>query len=199
MLNLTLYDLIIRFGAYLLVAAIAGLLAQVVLRAMGGKAPPEGGGAGYGVFDGVGLIGALIFKQGWGRSPQPEPGSMWGGRLGLVVWVLVTLALTLLAVWGLRHLRPTIASFGTNVFTQGAISILNVSTDIGIWFALISLLPMPPLLGGNILLALFPGLRPAARGFYWPGTALAALFVGLGFAEATLAPAWATLRNWMLA
>lgn len=198
MLSLSLQDLLIRVGSYALVAAIAGAIGHLVLRTLGGK-PGKGadGAAGYAFFDIVGMLGAVLFRQGWGRSPQPEPGGMRGGRLGLVIWVVATLALTFAALWLLRYGRAPIASLGTNVFTQAAVSVLNVTNDIGVWFLIVSILPIPPLLGGNILLALFPALRANARKFYWPGTAIVALLIGLGFVEAALRPVFVLVRGWL--
>ncbi|KFL25658.1 hypothetical protein JP74_18210 [Devosia sp. 17-2-E-8] len=197
MLNLTLWDLLIRLGAYLLVGAIAGILSQLVLRAFGGKTSSESGGLGFACFDIVGLIFALLFKQGWGRGPQPEPGGLRGGRIGLVAWVFVTLGLTLGALALLPYANGPIASFGNNIVTQVALSVLGAASDLGVWFVLVSLLPIPPLMGGNILLALFPGLRATARKLYWPGTALVALLVGFGIVQAVLEPVWVMLRGWI--
>ena len=200
MLNLSLQDLLIRLGAYLVVGLVFGLLANLVLRLLGGKAPAAaaGEGVGFAFFDLAGMLAAVLLKQGWARSPQPEPGGMKGRRIGLVAWVVITLALTLLAIALLRIGRPPIASLGNNVFTQAAISVINASGDIGIWFVIVSILPIPPLMGGNILLALFPGLRATARKFYWPGTAIVALLVGLGFVEAAFRPLWTVLRGWVI-
>jgi len=197
-LNLTLQDLLIRACAYALVALVSGVLSGAVLAMLGGKPAKEGEGVGWGGLDAVGLVFSVLFRQGWGRSSQPEPGGMRGGRLGLVLWVLATLALTYGAVWLLPYARTPLASFGTNVFTQGGISVINATSDLGIWFVILSILPIPPLLGGNLLLALLPRLRPAMRKFYWPGTAIVALIVGLGFAEAVLQPVWTLLRGWLI-
>lgn len=192
MLNLTLQDILIRAAAYVLVAAISGLAARLLLKALKGKGDSE-----FRFFDIVGMLGAILFKQGWGRSAQPEAGGMVGGRLGLVAWVVLTLAVTLLVVAFLPYARTPLASFGTNVFTQGAIAVLNATADIGVWFVIISAIPLPPLLGGNLLIALFPQLKANARKFYWPGTAIVALLVGLGFAEAALKPVFTLLRGWV--
>ncbi|QMV03420.1 hypothetical protein GHV40_18880 [Devosia sp. D6-9] len=197
MLNLTLWDLLIRLGAYLLVGAIAGILSQLVLRAFGGKTTSESGGPGFACFDIVGMIFALLFKQGWGRGPQPEPGGLRGGRIGLVAWVVLTLGLTLGALALLPYANRPIASFGNNIVTQAALSVLGAASDLGVWYVIVSLLPIPPLVGGNILLALFPGLRATARKLYWPGTALVALLVGFGIVQAVLKPVWVMLRGWI--
>jgi len=197
LLNLTLWDLLIRLGAYLLVGTIAGILSQLVLRAFGGKTSSESGGLSFACFDIVGLIFALLFKQGWGRGPQPEPGGLRGGRIGLVAWVVLTLGLTLGALALLPYANRPIASFGNNIVTQAALSVLGAASDLGVWFVIVSLLPIPPLMGGNILLALFPGLRATARKLYWPGTALVALLVGFGIVQAVLEPAWVMLRGWI--
>lgn len=197
MLNLTLWDLLIRLGAYLLVGAIAGILSRLVLRAFGGKTTSESGGPGFACFDIVGMVFALLFKQGWGRGPQPEPGGLRGGRIGLVAWVVLTLGLTLGALTLLPYTNRPIASFGNNIVTQAALSVLGAASDLGVWFVIVSLLPIPPLIGGNILLALFPGLRATARKLYWPGTALVALLVGFGIVQAVLEPVWVMLRGWI--
>ena len=198
MLNLTLWDLLIRLGAYLVVGTIAGILSNLVLRALNGKTSSEVDGPALAFFDIAGMLAAVLFKQGWGRSSQPEPGGLRGGRVGLVAWVILTLGLTLVAIALLRYGRTPVASFGTNVFTQAAISILNATSDLGIWFVIVSILPIPPLMGGNILLAIFPTLRAKARKFYWPGTAIVALLVGLGFVEGVLGPIWTLLRGWIV-
>ncbi|MGB3025537.1 hypothetical protein [Paradevosia shaoguanensis] len=142
MLNLTLWDLLIRLGAYLLVGAIAGILSQLVLRALGGKATSESGGPGFACFDVVGMVFALLFKQGWGRGPQPEPGGLRGGRIGLIAWVVLTLGLTLGALALLPYANRPIASFGNNIVTQAALSVLGAASDLGVWFVIVSLLPM---------------------------------------------------------
>ncbi|MCF1741166.1 hypothetical protein [Paradevosia shaoguanensis] len=197
MLNLTLWDLLIRLGAYLLVGAIAGILSQLVLRAFGGKTTSESGGPGFACFDIVGMVFALLFKQGWGRGPQPEPGGLRGGRIGVIAWVVLTLGLTLGALALLPYANRPIASFGNNIVTQAALSVLGAASDLGVWFVIVSLLPIPPLMGGNILLALFPGLRATARKLYLPGTALVALLVGFGIVQAVLEPVWVMLRGWI--
>jgi Zn-dependent protease len=40
-----------------------------------------------------------------------------------------------------------------------AVAVLNMIGRMGIWFGLVNVLPVPPLTGGQVLLAVLPGLR----------------------------------------
>jgi Zn-dependent protease len=49
-----------------------------------------------------------------------------------------------------------------------AVALLNMIGRMGIWFGVVNVLPVPPLTGGQVLLAVLPGLRDVVERYGIP-------------------------------
>ncbi|MBK8086386.1 MAG: hypothetical protein IPK28_22615 [Devosia sp.] len=95
-----------------------------------------------------------------------------------LVLVVGSLVVPLLAAGMLQFARgPIIAWFPPGTALQASNAIGYV-LDVSVWYAVANLLPVPPLSGGHVLLALVPALEPRLRTLLpWSRIGLAVAFV----------------------
>lgn len=134
----------------------------------------------------VGSICMLVFGLGWSKQVEVECDQLRGGRYGvggvilagfisLLVAAALLNALVLPALTGLSHTAGlTMAAF------------LRAASDMSIWVALLSLVPMPPLTGGLLVRSL--GI-PVSREMKWVLVALLLVAMATGMLNAALRPA----------
>jgi Zn-dependent protease len=79
-----------------------------------------------------------------------------------------------------------------------AFALIQTSIELGLWFAVLGLLPLPPLAGGHLLVAVLPKLRERLPGIeLFLGLILAAL-VAAGVVTRALDPAFRFLMGMVL-
>jgi Zn-dependent protease len=81
------------------------------------------------------------------------------GLLGVVICVTASLLVTVACLSALLLLRFEAMTLLPDTPAAAAVAILNMMGRMGLWFGLVNVLPVPPLTGGQILLAVLPGLR----------------------------------------
>ena len=62
-------------------------------------------------------------------------------------------------VRALRFARPFLLPFLPDTAAATAFALVQTIIELGLWFALFGLLPLPPLAGGHLLIAIVPKLR----------------------------------------
>lgn len=183
-----------RLAAVLIYAAIQGALLAGLARLMGDRRPQHDGRLTLNPFVQVSAWGAAIaalFGTSWVRSLWYDPQENRFGRWGLVLVVILGLALVLAllpAVDGVRRMALLLPATGA----RAALLVLDQLQAITRAAVLLNCLPLPGLVAGSLLQALWPGrerqLRQAepiclglviaaivALGFPDPATILSAL------------------------
>lgn len=195
---MTLQSVAFRVLALLIIAGIHGGLVAGAAVLLGDKGPKYDGRltivpAGH--IDLAGAIGHIIFGIGWGKPVDIDARQFRGGRIGIVavilagfVGLLVTAALLdaliLPALTALSHS----AALTTSAF-------LRTASSMSIWFALLSLIPIPPLTGGLLLNAY--GIRISSQA-QWILAAVLLVAVATGVVRQLLGPAHAMLMSVIL-
>jgi uncharacterized membrane protein YfcA len=115
------------------------------------------------------------------------------GRIDLVVVVFAGFAAILLGVLGLRIVRPFLLPLLPDTVAASAFTLIQTIIELGLWSALLGLLPLPPLAGGHLLIAIMPELRERLpRVALFLGLIVAAL-VAAGVVTRVLDPAFRIL------
>jgi len=114
----------------------------------------------------LGLASGVLFSIGWIKPIAIDPAVLRIGRIGLVV-IVATAAIAVLAfAVALQLLRPLLLPFLSDTPSTLTFALIETIGQLGIWFALINLLPVPPLTGGHLLTALFPAAGELIRRYH---------------------------------
>jgi hypothetical protein len=197
-LNLTVQLIAFRVLALLIIAGVQGGIVAGAAVLLGDKGPKFDGRltvvpASH--IDPLGAISLILFGFGWARPVAIDSRQFRIGRVGIVAIILagfvgllvtavVLVALTLPALTGLPH---------TAALTAAAF--LRSASNLSIWFALLSLVPIPPLTGGLLFDAF--GIRVSRR-VQWMLAALLLVAVATGLVRHLLGPAHAALASVIL-
>jgi Zn-dependent protease len=115
-----------------------------------------------------------------------------------VLVVLAGFAAIVLGVLGLRFGRPFLLPLLPDTAAATAFVLIQTIIEVGLWFALLGLLPLPPLMGGHLLVAAMPKLRERLPGVqHFLGLIVAAL-VATGTVNRVLDPAFGFLLTLVL-
>ena len=101
----------------------------------------------------------LIFAAGWSRWVAIDPRALRHGRADLLLtWAAGVLALLLgvaLLLWG----RPLVLPLLPDSAAEAFFAVSQTTIEVALAFALLSVLPVPPLAGGHLLDAAVPALH----------------------------------------
>jgi Zn-dependent protease len=184
-LDLSVQQFLIRIVDSLIIVAIHGYALGGTARLMGDRGPQLDGRLTLNPFtqlDIVGIVALILTQLGWIRPMTIDPKALRFGRLGLVLCVVVSLVVTLALAFALLALRlPVLASFPSTV-APSIIAGLNEVVEMAAWFVALNLLPIPPLTGAQLLVAVRPGLVARLPSFQpYAGLAVGALILaGVG-------------------
>lgn len=183
MIDFTLTQLVMRIGAVLFISTLQGVAIAVAAVALGDAGPKHDGRLTINPLAHVDLIGgavALIFAAGWGRWVAVDPRALRHGRLDLLLVVAAGFFGIVLGVAALRWGRPFLLPLLPDTAAAAGFALIQTVIEIGLAFAVLSLLPVPPLAGGHLLVAVMPGWRDRLpRLSFFLGLILAALmFIG---------------------
>lgn len=191
--DLSLQLIIVRLLALLIIAGINGGAVAAAAVLLGDKGPKYDGRLTVmptGHVDLVGTVSAILFGLGWTRPVDIDPRQFRMGRSSIVIVVLAGFAALLIAAAVFDALvLPTLTTLPHTAGITTA-AFLRTAGSLSIWFALLSLVPVPPLTGGLLLQAF--GLR-VPRQVNWLLTGLLLAAVATGVARQALAPAHAAL------
>jgi Zn-dependent protease len=195
-IDFTLSQLVMRACAVLLIATLQGFAIAMAAGALGDAGPRHDGRLTVDPLRHVDLLGgavAVIFSIGWGRWVAVDPRALRHGRFDLLLVVGAGFAAIVLGVLGLRFARPFLLPLLPDTAAATTFALIQTIIELGLWSALLGLLPLPPLAGGHLLVAVLPKLRDRLPGIeLFLGLIVAAL-VASGVVTRALAPAFRIL------
>ena len=187
-----------RVLTLLLLAGLHGGLVAGAADLLGDKGPKHDGRLTIVPTNHVDLVGAfslVVFGLGWTKQVAVDVREMRVGRIGIIIVILTGFIGLLVAAAILDALvRPalTMLPYTTGLATA---AFLHAAASLTIWFALLSLIPVPPLTGGLILGAY--GIRVPQR-FQWILTAALVAAVAFDVFHRHLGPTHAFLIRLIL-
>jgi Zn-dependent protease len=199
--DLTLQQLVLRLIAYVFIATIHGFATAAAAVAMGDQGPRYDGRLSLNPvthLDVIGTASGVLFSVGWIRPIAIDPAPLRFGRVGLVIVVTASAAATLLSAMALRLMRPFLLPLLPDTASVTAFALIEVVGELSAWFALINLLPLPPLTGAHFLIAAAPTWEKViVRIAPYAGFALALIAATGAFAKA-LSPGYRLLSRLVL-
>ena len=196
--EITLQSIAFRVLALLINAGIHGGIVAGAAVLLGDKGPKYDGRLTIVPtrhIDFVGAVGLIIFGIGWAKPMAIDARQFRIGRFGIVVAILagfvgllVTAALLDALILPALTTLPLTAGLTTAAF-------LRAASSLSIWFALLSLIPIPPLTGGMLLNAF--GIR-VSRQAQWILATVLLVAVATGVVRQLLGPAHAVLAPLIL-
>lgn len=200
MFDLSLHQVLIRAGACIVITSIHGFVLAALARWLGDRGPQFDGRLTINPIshlDPVGAAGMILFQLGWIRPIAIDPSELRFGRFGLVICVFGSIAITLAAVVLLLGLRIPALKFMPTAFVPTVIAMLNESADMSTWFAAFNVLPLPPLTGMHLVIAVRPGLAATLNKYsLYAAIALAVLLIA-GVVQPLLQPVRDALAHLM--
>jgi Zn-dependent protease len=199
-IDFTLSQLMMRIGAVLVVSTLQGFAIAASAGMLGDAGPKHDGRLSIDPLRHVDLLGgavALVFAVGWARWVAIDPRALRHGRVDLLLVASAGFAAVLLGVLALRFVRPFLLPLLPDTAAATAFALIQTIIELGLWSALLGLLPLPPLAGGHLLVALMPKLRERLPGMFFLGLIVAAL-VATGVVTSALAPAFRFLMVFVL-
>ncbi len=194
-LNLTLQLIGFRVLGLLIIAGVQGAAIAGAAVFLGDKGPKYDGRltvSPAGHIDLVGAISLVVFGLGWTKPVDVDARQFRIGRVSALVVVaagfvalVITAALLAALILPALTVLPHTAALTTAAF-------LRFATDLCVWIALFSLIPIPPLTGGMLLEAAGVRVPRQAKVIL---AALLLVAVAMGVVRQFLAPAHAVLAT----
>jgi Zn-dependent protease len=191
MFNLSLDQLLIRAGACIIVVAIHGFVLAVLARVLGDRGPQFDKRLTLNPLSHLDILGAatmILFQLGWIRPMAIDPALLRFGRLGIVICVIASLAVTLAVADLLFWLRIPALIATPSAIVPTVLATLNATGEMGAWFVAFNLLPVPPLTGAHLLIAARPSLLPLLAHYRLHVTVLVAGLVLSGVVQPVVRP-----------
>ena len=199
--DLTLQQVVLRIGAVLLIAAVHGFAVAATACAMGDAGPRYDDRLGLSPLRHVDPIGGLLmvlFTVGWIRPIAVDPDRLRPGRVGLLVVVIAASCATLGLGLLLRVVRPIVLNMLPDTAAATFFVFVEIVGQLCISFTLFNLLPLPPLTGAHLLVAVLPRKRDVLRRMQPWFVVLLALLIATGVVAWLLAPAEAGIASIIL-
>jgi Zn-dependent protease len=165
-INLTLSQLVMLVCAVLFVSALQGAAMAAAAGMLGDLGPRHDGRLTLNPLphlDPLGGLVALIFAVGWTRWLPLDPRELRHRRIDPVLVAVAGLAAILLGVLALRLVRPFLLPLLPDSAAAAVFELIRTTMEMGVWFAVLGLLPIPPLAGGQLVVALVPSLGERLR------------------------------------
>jgi Zn-dependent protease len=167
--DLTLQQIVLRFFALVLIVGVHGAVVVAAACALGDQGPRYDGRLKLSPLAHVDLLGfatGVLFAIGWIKPIAIDPKLLRVGRVGLVI-VVATAAIAVLGfAVVLQLLRPLLLPFLSDTPSTLTFGLIETIGQLGIWFALINLLPVPPLTGSHLLTAIIPAAGEFMRRYH---------------------------------
>ena len=199
--DLTLQQVVLRIGAVLLIASVHGFAVAATACAMGDAGPRYDDRLGLSPLRHVDPIGGLLmvlFTVGWIRPIAVDPDRLRPGRVGLLVVVIAASCATLGLGLLLRVVRPIVLNMLPDTAAATFFVFVEIVGQLCISFTLFNLLPLPPLAGAHLLVAVLPRKRDVLRRMQPWFVVLLALLIATGVVAWLLAPAEAGIASIIL-
>jgi Zn-dependent protease len=189
--DLSFHQVLIRAGACGLITAIHGFALAAIVRALGDRGPQFDGRLTANPFRHFDILGApvmILFQLGWIRPIVIDPTELRLHRFGLIVCILGSIVVTLAAAVLLLQLRIPALTYLPSAVVPTVIATLNEVVAMGTWFAALNLLPLPPLTGMHLLVAVRPSLAPLLTRYQLFATLALAALALTGVVQGALQP-----------
>jgi Zn-dependent protease len=196
--DLSLHQLLIRAGACILITSIHGFVLAALARGLGDRGPQFDGRLTVNPIHHLDVVGAatmILFQLGWIRPIAIDPSELRFGRLGLLVCVFGSIGITLAAVVLLLGLRIPALKYLPAAFVPTVIATLNESVEMCTWFAAFNLLPLPPLTGMHLIVAVRPSLAKTLMKYSLHAAIALAVLLVAGVVQPVLQPVWDALTE----
>ena len=192
MTDFTLQQIVLRFCALLLIVGVHGAVVAGAANALGDPGPRYDGRLSVNPLahlDLLGLVSGVLFSVGWIKPVAIDPGKLYlGHRAVIPIIVVVSIAAILAIAFVLRLARPVLLPLLGDTSSMLAFALIETIGQLGVWFALINLLPVPPLTGGHLLTALFPQIGDTMHKSYIYAALLLTGLAATGVITSVLAP-----------
>jgi Zn-dependent protease len=162
MMDLTLQQLALRIAAFVFVATVHGVAVAAAAVALGDQGPRHDGRLNINPLthlDIVGTVSGVLWPAGWIRPIVIDPAALRAGRIGLVVVVVAGFAATVTSAVALRLARPFILPLLPDTASLTTFTLIELIVEYSAVFALVNVLPLPPLTGAHLLVAVAPACR----------------------------------------
>lgn len=156
MTDLTLQVVVLRLAALVFIAAVHGFAVAAVTTGLGDRGPRHDGRLSLNPLvhlDAVGTLSGVLFSLGWIRPLAVDPATVRGGRLALALIPAAGSLATVAAAMALHAVRPLVLPLLSDTVAASAYVLVDVVQELSVWFALVNLVPMPPLTGTLIAVA----------------------------------------------
>jgi Zn-dependent protease len=140
----------------------------------------------------------VLFTVGWIRPIAVDPDRLRPGRVGLLVVVIAASCATLGLGLLLRVVRPIVLNMLPDTAAATFFVFVEIVGQLCISFTLFNLLPLPPLTGAHLLVAVLPGKRDVLRRMQPWFVVLLSLLIATGVVARLVAPAEAVVARVML-
>lgn len=193
--DLTLQLIAFRTLALLIIVGLHGVVVAGAAVLLGDNGPKYDGRLSVLPTRHVDLFGGLslvLFGLGWPKPMAIDAGEFRVGRAGILAVVIAGFVALLLAAALLHALvAPALTTLSDSAALATA-AFLREAVTLSIWFALLSLLPIPPLTGGLLLTAFGARISQQAR---WILTALLLVAIATGVLRDLLDPLYSALAS----
>jgi Zn-dependent protease len=198
--DFSLQQLVLRLLAMVVIAGVHGVAVAGAACAMGDPGPRHDGRLTPNPLVHLDVLGTLagVFSAGWIRPIAIDPALLRTGRIGLVLVVLAGAAATLAGVVALRVLRPYLLPLLPDTTSALAFAWIETIGEVGAWFAIANMLPLPPLTGAHLLVAIAPQWRDRLRRTQPYAAVLLAVLAVAGVFTRLLGPVYAALAGAVL-
>ena len=193
--DLTLQTIGFHVLALLIIIGIQGGILAGTAVLLGDKGPKYDGRLTIVPFrhiDFVGAISLVIFGLGWAKPMNIDSQQFRIRSFGIVVTILIGFVGLLVTATLLNEL--VLAALTTLSFTLGIATaeFLRTASSLTVWFALLSLIPIPPLTGGLLISMIGISVPQKTQ---WILTIILFLSVATGVAHQFLDPAYSVLAS----
>jgi Zn-dependent protease len=198
--DFSLQQLVLRLLAMVVIAGVHGVAVAGAACAMGDPGPRHDGRLTPNPLVHLDVLGTLagVFSAGWIRPIAIDPALLRTGRIGLVLVVLAGAAATLAGVVALRVLRPYLLPLLPDTTSALAFAWIETIGEVGAWFAIANMLPLPPLTGAHLLVAIAPQWRDRLRRTQPYAAVLLAVLAVAGVFTRLLGPVYAAVAGAVL-
>ena len=162
--DLSLQQALIRILAILLVSGVHGFTLAGAAYLLGDRGPRDDGRLTLNPFahaDLLGLVAGVVSRLAWIRPVAIDAAALRWGRFGLVACVGASLAALLLLGVVVVQLRPLATGIEDPFLARYAILLLTELAECAVWSAAFNLLPLPPLTGWYLAMAVAPSAAAA--------------------------------------
>ena len=193
--DLTLQSIGFRVLTLLIIVGIQGGILAGTAVLLGDKGPKYDGRltiVPFSHIDFAGAISLIIFGLGWAKPMDIDSQQFRVSSVGIIATILAGFIGLLVTATLLNEL--VIPALTTLPFTVGITTaeFLRGASSLTIWFALLSLIPIPPLTGGLLISTI--GIRVPKK-TQWIITATLLVAVATGVAHQLLDPAYSVLAS----